>query len=121
MIKSPYLLFFILLILPNKCNSKPLVDIHLTFSLTKLPFLLLISIQILIISATQPPDTSSPSSYASVRNTLAHYPLAIDGKDFSLLSQVFTYNAVANYSPPMNTLYGLPQIEPVLEVWHAGD
>lgn len=36
--------------------------------------------------------------YNAIRNTLAHYPLAIDGKQFSDLSLVFTPDAVANVS-----------------------
>lgn len=53
--------------------------------------------------------------YNAIRNTLAHYPLAIDGKQFSDLSLVFTPDAVANYSAPLNVLTGLPMIESVLE------
>jgi hypothetical protein len=37
-------------------------------------------------------------AYNAIRNTLAHYPLAIDGKQFSDLSLVFTPDAVANVS-----------------------
>jgi hypothetical protein len=54
-------------------------------------------------------------AYNAIRNTLAHYPLAIDEKEFSDLSLVFTPNAVANYSAPLNVLTGLPMIEFVLE------
>ncbi|KAG0652999.1 hypothetical protein D0Z07_0532 [Hyphodiscus hymeniophilus] len=54
-------------------------------------------------------------AYNAIRNTLAHYPLAIDEKRFSALSLVFTPDAVANYSAPLNVLTGLPMIEDVLE------
>lgn len=50
-----------------------------------------------------------------IRNTLAHYPLAIDGKNFDALDLVFTTDAVANYSAPLNVLVGLGQIQLVLE------
>jgi hypothetical protein len=40
----------------------------------------------------------SQDAYNAIRNTLAHYPLAIDGKRFSDLSLVFTPDAVANVS-----------------------
>ena len=53
--------------------------------------------------------------YISIQRTLATYPLAIDSKDFGLLNEVFTEDAVANYSAPLNILRGLPQIEIVLE------
>ena len=54
-------------------------------------------------------------AYTSIRNMLAQYPLAIDGKQFENLSLVFTPNAVANYSAPLNVLTGLPMIEATLE------
>jgi len=50
-----------------------------------------------------------------IRNTLAHYPLAIDGKNFDALDLVFTEDAVANYSAPLNVLRGLSQIQFVLK------
>ena len=37
-------------------------------------------------------------AYNAIRNILAHYPFAIDGKQFSDLSLVFTPDAVANVS-----------------------
>ncbi|KAK4957479.1 hypothetical protein LTR10_005444 [Elasticomyces elasticus] len=52
---------------------------------------------------------------AQIRNTLALYPLCIDGKDFASLSLVFTKDAVANYSEPLNTLTSLSDIQTVLE------
>lgn len=56
-----------------------------------------------------------PSDYELIRSTLAKYPLSIDSKQFSDLSQVFSENAIGNYGPPLNTLSGLNDIEAVLE------
>ena len=50
-----------------------------------------------------------------IRNTLAHYPLALDGKNFAALSLFYTADAVANYSAPFYVVTGLPAIEAVLE------
>lgn len=63
-------------------------------------------------SATGPQD---PVAIEAIKNTLALYPLAIDGKDFSALSLVFSTDAVANYSAPLNVLAPLSTIESVLE------
>ena len=54
-------------------------------------------------------------SQEQIRNTMAHYPLAIDGKNFAALDLVFTQNAVANYSAPLGVLIGLPQIKAVIQ------
>ena len=58
---------------------------------------------------------SPPSDYDLIRNTLAHYPLSIDLKNFSGLSGVFTENAIADYGPPLNTLSGLEAIAAGIE------
>jgi hypothetical protein len=58
---------------------------------------------------------NAQDAYNDIRNTLAHYPLALDGKRFADLSLVFTPNAVTNYSAPLNVLNGLPMIEATLE------
>ena len=50
-----------------------------------------------------------------IRNTLAHYPLALDGKNFAALDLFYTADAVANYSEPLNVVTGLPEIEAVVE------
>lgn len=50
----------------------------------------------------------------AIRNTLALYAFAIDGKDFDSLSKVFTTDAVANYSAPLNVLSPLSSIQSVL-------
>lgn len=50
-----------------------------------------------------------------IRNTLAHYPLAIDGKIFSALSLIFTPDVIANYSAPLGVLTGLTTVKSTLE------
>lgn len=55
-----------------------------------------------------------PFDYDAIRNTMALYPFCIDGKNFAALSQVFTSDAVANYSAPLNVLTPLSNIESVL-------
>ena len=50
-----------------------------------------------------------------IRNTLAIYPLAIDGKNFPALDLFYTADAVANYSAPINVVTGLSEIKAVLE------
>lgn len=54
---------------------------------------------------------SNPSDLEAIRNVLAHYPLAIDGKNFDALDLVFTSNAVTNYSAPLNILTPLSAIK----------
>jgi ketosteroid isomerase-like protein len=61
------------------------------------------------------PCTATPAIVEAIRSTLALYPLAIDGKNFNALSQVFTSNAVANYSAPLNVLTPLSTIQSVLQ------
>lgn len=56
-----------------------------------------------------------PFVVEAIRNTLALYPLSVDGKNFAALSEVFTTNAVANYSAPLNVLTPLSTIETVLQ------
>lgn len=63
-------------------------------------------------SASGPQD---PTAIAAIKNVLALYPLAIDGKDFNALSQVFTTDTVANYSAPLNVLTPLSTIESTLQ------
>lgn len=67
------------------------------------------------------PDVTSGSSFVAspfdveaIRNAMAHYPLALDGKNFAALSLVFAANAVANYSDPLGVLSPLTAIEAVL-------
>ena len=57
---------------------------------------------------------ADPASILSIQNTINTYPLAIDSKNFSALSLVFTPDAVANYSAPLGVLHGLPNIQYIL-------
>ncbi|KFX90165.1 hypothetical protein V490_06615 [Pseudogymnoascus sp. VKM F-3557] len=54
-------------------------------------------------------------SIEAIRATLALYPLAIDGKNFDALSRIFTKDAVANYSAPLNVLTSLSTIQSTLK------
>lgn len=49
--------------------------------------------------------------WESIHQTLNTYPLAIDSKDFGLLSTVFTSTATANYTGALSNLTGLPAIQ----------
>lgn len=49
--------------------------------------------------------------WETIHQTLHTYPLAIDSKDFALLSSVFTPTATANYTGPLSNLTGLPAIQ----------
>ncbi|KAF6226973.1 hypothetical protein HO133_008414 [Letharia lupina] len=57
----------------------------------------------------------NPTIENQIRETLAHYPLAIDGKNFAALDLVFTQHVVANYSEPLGVLTGLPAVVSALE------
>ena len=59
-------------------------------------------------------EPQDPTALAQIANTLALYPLAIDGKDLSQLKNVFFADAVANYSAPIGVLKSLPVIEKTL-------
>lgn len=50
----------------------------------------------------------------SIRQTLAFYALAIDGRDFNSLPNVFTADAIANYSAPLGVLKGRDAIKTAL-------
>ncbi|OAQ59985.1 snoaL-like domain-containing protein [Pochonia chlamydosporia 170] len=56
-----------------------------------------------------------PFDVEAIRNVLAHYPLAIDGKNFAALDRVFAPNAVANYSAPLGVLKPLSAIQTALK------
>jgi len=58
---------------------------------------------------------ATTSATVALQQTLALYPLAIDGKNFTALSAVFAQNVVANYSAPLNVLYGLDAVEAALQ------
>ena len=52
-----------------------------------------------------------------IRSTLSRYAIAVDTKNFGLLAEVFTQNAIADYSapPPNNIYHGLPAIQEFLK------
>ena len=56
--------------------------------------------------------TSNQDAVAAneIRNTLALYPLAIDGKNYDALSEVFTDDIVANYTTTLGVLTSIPAI-----------
>lgn len=59
--------------------------------------------------------SQNPISENQIRDTLAHYPLAIDGKNFPALNLVFTQDVVANYPEPLGVLTGLSSVIPALQ------
>ena len=73
------------------------------------------------------PSFDLPTIYASsssgqdaaaaseIRNTLALYILAIDGKNFDALSEVFTENIVANYTTVLGVMTSIPAISTGVE------
>ena len=61
---------------------------------------------------TYPQD---PTVVEEIRNTLALYPLAIDGKDFASLDLIFTQDIVANYSAPLDVLTPLSGVQLALQ------
>ena len=62
---------------------------------------------------------SARSTYSedwiAIHQTLNTYPLAIDSKDFGLLSQVFTANVIADYGAGVGVLNGLEAVESGLQ------
>lgn len=64
--------------------------------------------------------TTALTTWEKIHQTLDTYPLAIDRKDFSLLSQVFAPNAFADYTGALSNLTGLPAIEAGLAASVAG-
>lgn len=50
----------------------------------------------------------------SIKRTLAIYALAVDGRDWSALDNIFADDAVANYSAPLGVLSGLSAIKSTL-------
>jgi hypothetical protein len=57
-----------------------------------------------------PQALPDPIATESIRQTLALYALAIDGRNFEVLRRVFTPNARANYSDPIGVLNGVQAI-----------
>ncbi|KAH8669183.1 hypothetical protein BX600DRAFT_435680 [Xylariales sp. PMI_506] len=58
-----------------------------------------------------PGITTDLASVESIRSTLLLYSLAVDGKNWDVLDNVFTPDARANYSKPLGVLEGLPNIK----------
>ena len=67
-------------------------------------------IAILTCAAHNDAHPAHLSTWVQIHQTLHTYPLAIDGKDSALFSQVFAPNAVANYTGPLANLTGLNAI-----------
>lgn len=63
------------------------------------------------IAATTPCPSSSLTTWEQIHQTLHTYPLAIDTKDFALLSSVFAPTATANYTGYLSNLNGLAAIQ----------
>lgn len=72
-------------------------------------------IEISSLASTYKPEVyTDAGTVEAIRNTLAIYAFAIDGKDFDSLSKVFATDVVANYSEPLNVLTPLSTIQSVL-------
>lgn len=56
------------------------------------------------------PVLTDATSIEAIRQTLAIYALAIDGRNFQALTKVFTTNARANYSDPIGVITGVQNI-----------
>lgn len=80
---------------------------HISFALLSTTFLALVDAS----------RYSGRLASIEIREKLSLYALAIDQKDFCLLSNVFTTNAVANYGlpPPNDIIQGLPAIQALLK------
>ena len=62
-----------------------------------------------------PPPNNPKSDYEKIRYTLSLYPMAVDSKDFSAFSEIFTTEVQTNYGPPLGELDGLPTLESELQ------
>lgn len=58
-------------------------------------------------------------SMETIRNKLSLYAFAIDGKQFDVLEQIFSSDAVANYSAPLGVLSGVAEIIATMEQTQA--
>ena len=80
-----------------------------------LSLLSLLSSSLPSVTASSAPSCSSSVSalttWEEIHQTLHTYPLAIDTKDFGLLSAVFASSATANYTGPLSDLSGLAAIQ----------
>ena len=60
------------------------------------------------------PVVVDPVTIETIRQTLALYPFAVDGKNWASLARIFSIDARANYSDPLGVLSGVDQIISVL-------
>ena len=51
------------------------------------------------------------SAYIEIQQTLAKYPIAVDNKDYTMLSEVFTVDGIFEADLPTGPLEGLAAIE----------
>ncbi|MCJ1393889.1 hypothetical protein MMC18_006765 [Xylographa bjoerkii] len=87
----------------------------MAFTLAASRSLLVLALLAAAVATSPILSLTATSATVALQQTLALYPLAIDGKNFSTLSAVFTPNVVANYSAPLNILYGLDAVEAALQ------
>lgn len=92
---------------PNKsCPSKP------SGTPTNTSAIPLFDLAPTLVLATRPQDAVTVTQ---ILNTLSLYPLAIDGKNFPALSEVFAADVITNYSAPLNVLTPLSSVQAALE------
>lgn len=72
------------------------------------------------ILSTRTDRNKDSQSIDSIRNKLAVYSYAVDGKEFLALDQVFSASAVANYSSSLGVLSGGTVIRDALTTEFAG-
>ncbi|OCK76565.1 hypothetical protein K432DRAFT_385357 [Lepidopterella palustris CBS 459.81] len=58
-----------------------------------------------------PPHPINPIDYFAIQNVLSRYCIALDTKDFDLLSEVFTPNVDAKYPFPGGDMKGLEAVQ----------
>lgn len=68
-----------------------------------------------IASLFPAPVLTDATSIEAIRQVIALYAFAIDGRNWGALSKVFTENARANYSDPIGVVVGLQNIINALE------
>lgn len=85
----------------SKCPATPVLDASFT---TPVPFFSLPTI------FPEPTAPQNPVDFIQIRNTINLYPLAVDGKNYGALGEVFTPNVVANLSQG-GLIHGLPALE----------
>ena len=87
------------------CKYRPVLPLNATVPIG------LFSLPVSYAAASLPAD---PYVQTQIHNTLALYPLAIDGKNFAELDRVFDSDVVANYSAPLNIITGVLNLQAVL-------